>query len=265
MRSFVWAMVLGGGVLAAACGGQGPPVFGPQVWIDAPLPGAHLPLVPYDVISHANSPSGVAAFELSVNGQVLKTDTLNPPEYGQTLAHIAQNWAPAAPGTYLIGVRASDVAGSWGGPAEVRVTVGEEPTVTPTLTPTPTPEAGLSEPEYSADIFFYGRAPGIAGRSSCEPDQITIMTMAADPRITSVALFFRLADTDSSDRTEWTALAMNPQGGGEYSRTLMSSGIPGYDSLGEAYLQVQLVASDGTGAELARTEVFGDVMLMPCP
>ena len=31
-----------------------------NVWIDAPLDGMTLPLAPYEVVSHANGPSGIS-------------------------------------------------------------------------------------------------------------------------------------------------------------------------------------------------------------
>jgi hypothetical protein len=35
----------------------------PFVWIDAPLDGSTLPLAPYPVVAHANSPDGIARFQ----------------------------------------------------------------------------------------------------------------------------------------------------------------------------------------------------------
>lgn len=260
-RSILFGMLV---AVAAGCAGPAPSL-GPSIWIDAPLPGAHLPLDPYDVISHASSPLGVASFELSVNGQVVLTSVVAGAEYGETLAHISQTWSPAGPGTYMISVRAADPGGSFGPFAEARVTVGL-PTPTPTATVTPTATAAgasLSDPSFSTDTFYYRRA-ALAG-ASCGDEEETIMTTAHDRRIQSVVLFFRLAEDGGTGRTDWTAVAMNPQGEGGFARTLASEEIPGFAEFEESFLHVQLVATDAGGNEIARTEVLSEVMLLPCP
>lgn len=178
-----------GGLLAvvlAACAAP-PQAAGPVVWIDGPLPGAHLPLAPYDVVAHASSPIGVALFELSVDGVVVRKDTLPSPAYGQTLAHLAQGWTPPGPGTYVIAVRAADVGGVFGPADEIRVIVGgtEQAASTatavpsPTTTPTPTVPASplatalenahcrsgdsqVFEPE---DSFLEGQTAPVLGRN----------------------------------------------------------------------------------------------------
>jgi hypothetical protein len=133
-------------------------------------------------------------------------------------------------------------------------------TMTPaqTPTPTPTPSVGLAAPSFSADVFYYES-------DACGPKEVTIGIRAEDPRITSVVLFHRLADADGGDRTEWTSVAMDPVGEGYYRRTLHSeTDIPDFAAFGEAYLQVQIVATDRQGAEIDRTDVSSDVMLVPC-
>ena len=44
---------------------------GSQAWIDAPLPGSSLPLAAVEIVAHAASPDGIAAFEINLNGQLL--------------------------------------------------------------------------------------------------------------------------------------------------------------------------------------------------
>lgn len=263
-----WSAVVLAAWAAAACGPrQIAHATGGQVWIDAPLHGDHIPEAPYDVLSHANLAAGVANFELSVNGQIVRTDTVEPDQVGQSLAYVTQLWEPAAPGVYFLQVRAADVSGTFGPMAEIQVTVGE-PTHTPTpeaapSTSTPMPAAlVLSDPEFSTDTFYYSRAAAVA--RTCGDEQVTVMTMASDPRITSVVLFFRLAQVDGPGRTEWSGEAMNPQGGGGYSRVLGPEDIPGYSDFGESHLQVQIVATDSDGAEVGRTEVFAEVRLLQC-
>jgi hypothetical protein len=254
-------------ILAAGCGPQ--PIARPpagQVWIDAPLHGDHLPLAPYDVVSHANLATGVASFELSVNGAVVRTDEAESDQYGQSLASVNQRWEPTAPGVYVLMVRAADVGGEFGPMAEIQVTVGgTTPTPAP-AGPTPTLAAGLADisaPEYSTTSLYYHRA-ALAG-GSCGDDRVTIQVSAGDPRIQSIVMFFRMAEADGSGRTEWSAEAMNPLGGGNYSRTLASADIPDVGAFVASALQVQFVATDAAGSEVARSQVFSDVMLVPCP
>ena len=123
------------------------PAPGPAAWIDAPLDGSSLPLAEYNVVSHASDPSGIASFELSVNGKVFHTDAVSGDQTGQTIAHIQQAWAPQAPGSYLIALRAANAQGVFGPYAFARVTVGRlsaqtaTPSQTATVTATPSPTA----------------------------------------------------------------------------------------------------------------------------
>jgi len=99
---------------------------GPGAWIDAPLDGSTIPLAAYDVVSHASDPGGMSTFELSVNGQVVKTDPVGGDQAGKTIAHISQFWLPPAPGTYLLKVRATNANGEYGPPAFAQVIVEGE-------------------------------------------------------------------------------------------------------------------------------------------
>ncbi len=138
VRSFALILVC----LSAACGPNldlAPTDLpaGPAAWIDAPLNNSSLPLAEYDVVSHASDPAGISAFELSVNGNVLRTDSTGGDQAGATLAHIQQPWQPSTPGTYLLSVRAKNAQGAFGPYAYAHVTVGQA-TATPTATPTAT-------------------------------------------------------------------------------------------------------------------------------
>lgn len=129
--------------LSAACapvtGTDGTdPAPGPAAWIDAPLDNSSLPLAEYAVTSHASDPAGVAGFELSVNGQVIHNDDAPAGQPGQSLTHIQQPWQPAAPGVYLLALRARNAQGNWGPYAFAHVNVGGAATGTPTAAPTAT-------------------------------------------------------------------------------------------------------------------------------
>jgi len=274
----IFAFVASGLVLVA-CAGPTPAVaLGPQTWIDAPLDGAMLADAPYLVVAHATHPDGLSALVLLVNGVEEGQVQVGPDQAGQTLVEGSWDWDPAGPGFYLLEAYALAPDGAAGPSAVANVTVPRlegTSTATPTATPTPTPAGvptatptpaavSIGEPIPSADIFFYGR-------NECGPKQITIdvMLMAGDPADGpfNMVMFFRLADPDSDMRTDWTALSMNPAGEGMFSRTLMSqTDIPDFNMFVLSWLQVQFVAEDGQGVEVARTPVFPMVaQLSRCP
>lgn len=245
---------------------------GPRSWIDAPLPGGQYPLAPLQIVSHSNAPSGINAVELSVNGQVLETSQVLPVELNGTLAQTEQTWEPSAPGTYQISVRAAGGDGLFGSAATVSVRIGQPPTATdtagktpapedliPTLTPTATFAApDFGPPRFSADAFYFEG-------TSCGPKEITVQIDTSDPKIWSVVLFFRLSAANGSGQTDWTSIAMNPIGDGSFSKTLRSEDdIPGFATFLDSILQVQLVATNSQGVEIARTGVVSEVQLHPC-
>jgi hypothetical protein len=135
-------------LLLNACNMPGAPAgqIGPQAWVDAPLPASTVPLAPLDVVSHASDSGGIAQFELSIDGAVLRTDP--SPDTTSSLVTIHQAWQPPGPGTYVIGVRGMNNGGTWSGPISVTVIVMGGPNagpvpvdtvtpVTPNITPTP--------------------------------------------------------------------------------------------------------------------------------
>ncbi len=152
---FLLATTLLFGLAAAGCGGFVGPVdqiaTEPAVWIDVPLPASVYPPDPAKVLSHASSPNGISAFELSVDGEVVANNQAPPESTGDTLVQMTQAWIPAGLGTYQLSVRAIDGLGDFGPSTSVFITISdeleeeedeeEEPTVTPTVVePTVTPE-----------------------------------------------------------------------------------------------------------------------------
>lgn len=254
-------------VAACSPADSAPASSGPQSWIDAPLPNSTMPLAPLNVISHANDPEGVHSFELSVDGQVMDVSDVAKGGVPEPLAMMTQQWAPPGPGTYLLTVRASGPDGTYGQAATVYVHIGSpptstpaEPTSTPELTamPTPSQSVPLGSPTFSTNPFYFEGA-------GCGPKQVTIQIMADPSNVYSVVLFYRLADADGPGRTEWTSVAMNPQGDGLFSRTLRSEvDVPGFAIYLESILQVQFVATDRLGNEVDRSDVYAEVQLLPC-
>ncbi|MBI9046440.1 MAG: Ig-like domain-containing protein [Anaerolineaceae bacterium] len=264
---------------------------GGQVWIDAPLPGAHLPLEPYMLVFHAASQNGISDFEVQVNGVLIGTvpPVLIAPGNGQTsLFHSENLWEPLEPGTYLISVTAKDSSGNPGEPALVRVSIGyqrpsETPTqtpgtatptltstlsasmtatqteeVTPTYTTTATLEGLIFNVEVSEHNIFYG---------GCEPRQTMFNVEVSNPEgVANVMLFTRIQNQSTSERTEWGAgvFTMNTLGEGSYRLPVVIDTIPDYDLYLESILEYQLVAVDSDNEVLGRSMTFSDIFILPC-
>jgi hypothetical protein len=159
------------------CAPQSDSGGGPQAWIDAPLEGMQLPLAPYEVVAHAEDPSGISQFEFKVNGNMLAATG------GQdgALSSVKQMWSPTDPGDYVISVRAHSVSGGWGDEAVVHVTIGgaqsqtlvtatstNSPLFTPTDTPSPNPVFVLTKNancRFGPDVVFDVVNSALAGAS----------------------------------------------------------------------------------------------------
>lgn len=245
----------------------------PQTWIDSPLPGNYYLPVNLQLVFHAASYNGVTEFEVSVNGVVegiMPPQTTGPGGGGMSLFYAEMNWSPGASGTYQIQVRAKSGVGVYGTPAQVEIVIEDWilealPSPTPTMTEesdegTPEPSddgTGFEEPSFSEMELYY--------RGSCGPKQLTIEIHATDPEADSVVVFFRLADQNSSDKTEWTAIAMNPHGESNFTITLsIEDDVPLYWSYLQSYLQLQFVASSQGGDEIGRSPVFSEITVERC-
>lgn len=191
-------------LIATACNLPGsktptpaPPSAPQQTWVDAPLPNAVLPLLPYKLVFHSASHFGVDEFEVKVNG-VVEATTPPSSQIGEggsagTLFYGEYLWTPLAPGFYLIAVRAL-ANGESSVPAEVQVTVvgpqAEMSTPLP-LAPTPTFTAtGIptSPPEEPAGCtltalvnLFCRPGPGYEPIDSFKPGQFAeVIGVSAD-------------------------------------------------------------------------------------
>jgi hypothetical protein len=92
----------------------------PRAWIDVPKDGAEVRVnTPVGVTAHVYAQDGVAEITLSVDGQLyVRTPPL---QAGATYAVFTQEWLPAAPGEYVLQVRAYDTKGEVSNPASIRV------------------------------------------------------------------------------------------------------------------------------------------------
>ncbi len=159
MKKFARTLLLSLIIFSTACAGVVAPsedqlATGPGAWIDAPLDGSTIPLAEYEVISHANDASGISTFELSVNGEVISVDVVEADQQGLAIAHIGQAWVPAAPGSYLLAVRAANSNGDYGPQAFAQVDVGEEEPVeeqAPNASATPTELVLIAIPTQNAN------------------------------------------------------------------------------------------------------------------
>ena len=132
-------VVLALAVLACGGGGAGE---GPTVTISSPPSGTVVAVgQETQIVSMSAADAGVERVELSINGQVVRTDA--PPEGNPTSFSVAQPWTPLAEGEVTVAVVAYDTSGAASEPAmitlQVRAGVGEV-TVEPGPTPTPEPD-----------------------------------------------------------------------------------------------------------------------------
>jgi hypothetical protein len=257
-------------LLVSACDPTPAPQPQHQTWLDKPLNNSSILNEPYNLVFHAASTNGISEFEVSVDGVVetnVAPQTTGPGGGGTTLFQAEHMWTPPGLGSYLISVRSMNGAGDYGPSAQAYVTVvGEgfvlEPELTeeePTATPTDEPAqiAVFGAPQYSDRSVYYR---GV----SCGPKQLTIDVMFSDPEAYSVVIFYRLRDQSSQGTTEWSSAAMSSLGDGYFRYMLSIESMPEFDSFLASFLQVQFVATDAGGEELARTDVFSDVSVEYC-
>lgn len=255
----------------------------PQAWIDAPLNESRLPLARYEIVFHITDSQQVMMGELSINDQVMAS--LPNPDPADKLVTLKYLWDPAAPGRYVLRVRAQNGEGAWGPLSESVVFIGETtvtpmslltptftlmptetvtPTLTPTLTPTETvtptlaPTPGFANLNIEPDLVYYGY---------CSPFEALVSAEASDPAgITAVVVFYRLKD-GNGNTSEWLNSAMDPQGGARYTKSVnmnILASQTGFDqSFGTYTLEVQLVIQNSLG-QMTRSPVFGDVVVEYC-
>ncbi|HEY5982512.1 MAG TPA: hypothetical protein VIU38_03505 [Anaerolineales bacterium] len=269
------------GVVLAGCNLQAAPSSSgtPQAWFDAPKPGTHYPLGPVQITAHGGSPSGIVAFEFSINGAA---SSLPSPNTSDPLVTLSHTWVPDQPGTYNLTLRSQSTGGAWSAPANTTVIIEGgltpspavpptatftpvpfiTPTFTPTFTPTALPVTGPASIEFtgiSTNSLVYG------GR--CGDTQVTIDVRAVEPAgITVVVLFYRLESYDG-DHTDFNSKAMTPIGGDNYRVTVNPTsdfGLATLNSLDDGWFEYQAVIQDKSGGTKTRTRVLSDVTFAPC-
>ena len=132
-----------------ACGPSSEGESGPSVTITSPASGASATVgQETQIVSTIAADAGVDRVELSVNGQVVRTDS--PPEGNPTTFSVAQPWTPVAEGQVNVSVVAYDTEGTASEPATITLQVGaatgEETPEEPEPGPSPTPEEDIEGP-----------------------------------------------------------------------------------------------------------------------
>lgn len=263
--------VVSSGCNMMAASMQAPQTGSVHTWIDAPLDGSTIPLAPYEVVLHAYDASGVTEVELSANGSVLTT--LPNADAGLDLVTLRYTWSPPAPGNYTLSARAKSGNGLAGSEARSMVTVLGEvatappsftptvvvsftPTLIPSFTPTPVPAELVFTPQISASEFFSG---------SCGSNQVTIQVHATGSNLSGVLLFLKLRNQSSGETTDWDGgSTMTRSGSGWFSRTVNAASLAGAESMSQAWLLYQFIATDSANKIIGRSQVYSDITLASC-
>ena len=100
-------------LLLASCNLPGQPAASTaQAWLDMPLPDTvFYPPNPCKLIAHGAAPSGIVAFEISINGALASNES--PADSKATLATLNIACPTLAPGKNILEVRAQDNTGGW--------------------------------------------------------------------------------------------------------------------------------------------------------
>jgi len=133
------AVLLIAAVLACGPSGGG---TAPSVVITSPASGTTVQVgVEVPIVSTAAADNGVARVELSVNGQLVRTDT--PPSGNPPTFAVSQPWTPMVAGDVTVSVVAYDTEGAASQPAVITLHVGAGGAAGG---PTPTPAPDVSGP-----------------------------------------------------------------------------------------------------------------------
>jgi hypothetical protein len=150
-----------------------------QTWIDAPLPNSIIPLQTYKLMFHGASASGIAEFEVLINGELITKVLLSSSNMNETLYFGEYLWTPAAPGRFLIEIKgigkkqessSDQVYVTVRGEVEEEETPETAATATPRLTAapaatnTPVPEVG----QIMVHLYVDTNSNGVEDRSDAD-------------------------------------------------------------------------------------------------
>lgn len=257
---------------------------GLSAWMDQPMNGSHLPLAPLDVLIHAYDPTGIMQVEFSVDSAVVAN--LTSLETEKLLSMVKTTWNPPAAGEFTLQVRALNGSGAWSSYASSVVFIGEatqtatltstptipvasttpvtSPTSTETATPTPT-ETQQATLTPGTINFTSSAGPASVSYGNCQPNSVEFqVTLGNFDQVNSVVIFYRAADANTGEHPDWGSDALNPRGGGVFSRSVSVESIPGYNQYNQGVLQYQYVATDSASNVVGRSKVFYDISIVPC-
>lgn len=241
--------------------------------IDSPSNGTALAMNPIEIAYHATCGDGVAAIELSINGEVVST--VASPDSTQKVVALKYTWQPISGGSHTIRVRAQNNLGEWSGYSASTINIEgkkdsvpqEEPPAEPepekeeeAETPTETPEnMTIYNIEHSLNKFYYGGG-------SCGSREITISADITHPDDAFAAiLFIRFYDKEGEGLTKWdSGRAMGRKSDEHFSATMFSEDIPNFNAYEFAVMYYQIVVQDKAGNSLARSEVIKKLELERC-
>jgi uncharacterized protein YceK len=281
--SFI-VMVLFMASLLAGCGGVTISLGGNQdstsqtyplkAIIDSPISGSNLAMGAVDIVYHASAQDGVAAVELSVDGQVVSN--LATPDSKQPLVSLKYTWQPTVSGTHILRVRTQSSKGEWSGYAETMVTLqgesqqtqqpqqpqvpkqGESPTDTPG--PTDTPEGvQITDIQKSVNKFFFGA-------NSCGPVKMILDIKVSQPKdVFQVVVFNRLWDREGGGSAGFdSGYAMKSLGDGDYTFTYTELNVRNPRGYELTEFHYQFVVMGKNGVKLFKSEVFKDILFDRC-
>ena len=250
---------------APAAGGPSAGVAAVRAWFDAPLPGTvFYPPNPCQIVAHGSSPSGIALFELTINGAA--ASTIPSPDTKSSLATLTRDCGLSQPGEYNLMLRAQDNAGNWSGYAETSLVIDagaipnqpvqpppQQVIASPTPTPVPAVPGEVSVQSVSTWLLY-------AGDAGCGPQEVSIVAHATAPKgIKVVVLFYRFEPGSPSGFAD---VAMSPLGGDLYQGVLNPTSVLGGPA--GAILQYQVVVQQNDGDTSIRTPVLADIEVKPC-
>ncbi len=239
-----------------------------EAGVDSPVSGASLPMAPVEISYHASSPDGIAAVELSINGEVVSS--IATPGSDQKLVALNYTWQPTVSGSHTIRVRAQSTAGGWSDYAASTVNIEgeqkeepesvavEKPTKTPEPTATPD-EITLFDIKHDKDTFYYGN-------NGCGSHEMTISTRATKTEdIFQILLCMGFEDKESAGYTKLDkCFAMSKKSDDFFSITLTSEKIPEYNKFEFMVVKYQLIVVDVNDSTEVRTDVMRDINLEVC-
>jgi len=189
----------------------------------------------------------------------------------------ASNDAAGGEGAFIDDLRVAGDCSTWATPtAPPTSTSTPTPTSTATSTPTPTATAtstgtptptatpipfAFTEPQASTQLFY----SGLGCTAGADEVMLRVGVTQRDP-VKQVAVFIRLFDPASDVKTAWNSgYLMEAREDGTFRRRLRWQDVPGNSYFESAVLQYQFVAVDHQGEIIARSEVYGDILLSACP